>query len=85
MVASLALAAGPAGAAEVRGQVIDKDGSPAADEKVAVVGRQSVVTDKAGVFIFNLPAGHYVLRVRNHDETVEVPAAGTVEHDIHLQ
>jgi carboxypeptidase family protein len=74
--------AAPLAAADLRGQVLRGNGTPAANVSVALKGPQnrSTTTNASGFYRFpDIPAGTYLLSIkgRNEQEQIRVPAQGT--------
>jgi hypothetical protein len=74
--------AAPLAAADLRGQVLRGNGTPAANVLVSLKGPQnrSTTTNASGFYRFpDIPAGTYLLSVkgRNEQEQIRVPPQGT--------
>lgn len=75
-------AAAPLAAADLRGQVLRGNGSPAANVPVSLKGPQNrdTTTNASGFYRFpDIPAGTYLLSIkgRNEQEQIRVPPQGT--------
>jgi len=71
-------------AAEVRGKVTLADGRPAANEPIALAGREIGRTDVTGVYTLNLPPGTHRLVVKGQEVSVWVSPHGN-RQDIQLR
>ena len=80
----LALLVGVAGAADLRGRVIQADGRPAANEPITLGGRVVGRTDVAGVYWLSLPAGAHTLTIRGQAVQVQVLPNGN-RSDVRLK
>ena len=74
--------AAPLTAAELRGQVLRGNGSPAANVAITLTGpqiqKQTKTTNGSGFYRFpNIPAGTYTVAIEDQREQVTVPAEGT--------
>ena len=84
MLISLGLEAQPAWAADLRGRVTQKDGTPASNEPIKIADKEVGRTDVAGVYWLNLPAGTHTLSVKGQSVQVQVSPNGS-RRDIQLQ
>ncbi len=76
----LLIAAAPLAAAELKGQVLRGNGSPAAGMPISLKGPQDekTVTNGSGFYRFpNISPGTYTLTIGGRDEQVAVPPQGT--------
>jgi len=76
----LLIAAAPLAAAELKGQVLRGNGSPAAGVPVSLKGPQDekTVTNGSGFYRFqNISPGTYTVTIGGRDEQVAVPPQGT--------
>ena len=76
----LLIAAAPLAAAELKGQVLRGNGSPAAGVPISLKGPQDekAVTNGSGFYRFpNIAPGTYTLTIGGRNEQVAVPPQGT--------
>jgi hypothetical protein len=76
----LLIAAAPLAAAELRGQVLRGNGSPAANMPISLTGPQNaqMSTNGSGFYRFrNIAPGTYAVSVGGRTERVTVPPQGT--------
>lgn len=74
------IAAAPLAAAELKGQVLRGNGSPAAGVPISVKGPQDekTVTNGSGFYRFpNISPGTYTVTIGGRNEQVAVPPQGT--------